>query len=342
MHSFKKTILAVLALLLCVCVLFAGYTVPYFYGTAYYYQDAAARNALSGELNLLICGSSHAFRGIDPTRIDAALGTNSYNLACSMQTMKGRYFLLREELERNPVQTVILEVSYNSLTRNREWEGPEGDLYELGRFTSPLDRWRYFFFTAAPSEYPQFFHDTLSRSTTAWKALLKGAMGLQSVRGSLGLDPVAQSAPQQVPDALVVPEEKNEESARYFEKCLALCAENNVRVILVTTPMPERTVITAAGLDRAYDWLADYAAQYGCEFYDFNLIKTRRTDYPDSTAFFDNTHLSRYGAQTFTDALCDVLQRQSQGENVSALFYESYDTLEIGLRLVPILEDAEE
>ncbi len=341
MHSFKKTLLAVLALLLCVCVLFAGYTAPYFYGTAYYYQDAAVRSALSGELNLLICGSSHAFRGIDPTRIDAALGTNSYNLACSMQTMKGRYFLLREELERNPVQTVILEVSYNALTRNREWEGPEGDLYELGRFTSPFDRWRYFFFTAAPSEYPQFFHDTLSRSTTAWKKLIKGEMGLQSVRGYLGLDPVDLSKAQDAPEPLVIPEEKNAECALYFEKCLALCAENDVRVILVTTPMPERTVLTAAGLDRARSWFADYAAQYGCEFYDFNLSKTRRTDYPDSTAFFDNTHLSRYGAQTFTDALCAVLQRQAQSEDVSALFYESYDALEKELRLVPLQADAE-
>ena len=128
MRNFKKTARAVLALLLCVLVLYAGYTAPYFYGTAYYYQDASARSALRGSLNLLISGSSHAFRAFIPEQLDRTLGTESYNLACSMQTMEGRYRLLRKELERNPVQTVVIELSYNALTRSRAAEGPEGDL----------------------------------------------------------------------------------------------------------------------------------------------------------------------------------------------------------------------
>lgn len=329
MHNFRKTARAVLALLLCMLVLFAGYTAPYFYGTAYYYQDAGARSELSGSLTLLISGSSHAFRAFIPEQLDRALGTGSYNLACSMQTMQGRYELLRRELERNPVQTVVIELSYNALTRDRAAEGPEGDLYQLGRYTDPLARWAYFFAAIAPSEYGECYHDTLTRSTRAWKALLRGEMGLQSVRGYLGLDPtdqrIAPGARAELYHTDTVPLTQDAESVAYFERCMELCAGKGVQVILVTTPMTERMLLEYDGLETVRGWYAAYAERYGCEFYDFNLLKD--ADYPADTAFFDPTHLSRFGAETFTADFCRIVQRRAQGEDVSALFYPDYDRL---------------
>ena len=77
-------------------------------------------------------GASYAMRGFRPDILDQELGVNSYNLSCSRQTMQGRHELLNLELNRNPAKTVVLELSYDSMTRNRDEEGPEGDMYMLG------------------------------------------------------------------------------------------------------------------------------------------------------------------------------------------------------------------
>ncbi len=335
MHSFRKTAFVTLVLLLCIALVFSVYTAPYFYGTAFSYQDSGARNALAGQLDTLICGSSHAFRAFIPEQLDQALGTNSYNLSHSMQTMGGRYYLLKKELNRNPVKTVILELSYNALTRNREKEGPEGDIYELGRFSNPLDRWSFFFSAISPSEYGKLYYDTIDRSTTAWKALFQGTMGLQSTRGYLGLDPVDQSiSPEQretVFHSLLFSVKQDEQTVSYFEKCMELCREKGVRVLLITTPMPEKTLLTYDGLETVRGWYAAYAERYGCEFYDFNLLKSKTRDYPEDTAFFDQTHVSRFGAQTFTADLCTVLRKVENGDSISDLFYKSYSEMEQAL-----------
>lgn len=332
MHSFKKTLSATLLLLLCIVLVYAAFTAPYFYGTAYYYQDARVRNELSGQLDLLICGSSHAFRAIIPEQLDPELGTSGYNLANSMQTMQGRYSLLKKEIRRNPVNTVIMEVSFNALTRDRQAEGPEGDLYELGRFLSPLDRMSYFFTSFAPSEYGEVFHDTVDRSNTAWKMMLRGEMGLQSVRGYLGLNSVSQVKPEEklkeihhtVPLAL----EPDEYNVSYFEKCIELCRKENIRVILVATPMSEITLSRCDGLEEIRRIYADYASRYGCAFYDFNLLKTYGERYSQDTAFYDIYHLSEEGAALFTEDLCRVLKLDAGGGDTAGLFYPGYDEME--------------
>lgn len=331
MRNFKKAALTTVSLLLMVILVFSLYTIPYFHGTAYYYQDAAMRDSLSGSLDLLIVGSSHAFRAFDTEILDQELGCNSYNLACAMQTMRGRYFLLKEEVERNPVKTVVLEVSYNALTRNREQEGPEGDIYELARFSNPIDRVRYFFSTIYPSEYSKLYFDTLDRSSTAWEMLLRGQMKPYACKGFQGLDAndmtiTAEEAEKLYhSDALnTVPDADNLE---YFEKCMNLCKEKGIRVILVVTPLSNRKIITASGLDTIREWYQDRAAQYNCEMYDFNLIPTKLEDYPMNTGFYDTTHLSREGAAVFTRQLCRIMRMAADGEAPVDSFLPDYETL---------------
>lgn len=329
MHNFKKAVLATLALFLAVVAVFSLYTMPYFHGTSYYYQDASVRDRLAGSLDLLVVGSSHGFRAFDTEIMDRELGCNSYNLACSMQTMRGRYFLLRKELGRNPVDTVILEVSYNALTRNRKSEGPEGDIYELGRFSNPLERLRYFFFTIYPSEYPKLFFDTLDRAGTAWTKFKGNAIkpysgkGFQGMENSTDLTVTAEELDSLYHSSSITTT-KDADDALYLEKCMELCKEKGVRLILVVTPISSQRIIRYSGFDTMLGWFRDYAKQYDCELYDFNLIKTRMEDYPMDTGFFDTTHLAQGSAEVFTNQLCEVLTMAKAGEDTSALFLPDY------------------
>lgn len=331
MHNFKRTALTLAALLLALILVFSIYTAPYYYGTAYYYQDAGVRDALSGQLDTLICGSSHAFRAFVPAIMDENMGTCSYNLGCAMLTMEGRYYLLKKELSRNPVKTVIMEVSYNALTRNRKSEGPEGDLYEMGRFSNPLERLNFMFHAFPVSEYGKLYYDTMDRSTTAWKKLFAGTMGLQTVQGYLGAETRDQTIPESDWPGMYlasgVSEKKDPEGVRIFEQCLDLCREQGVEVILVVTPMADRSILGYSGLDTVLGWYREYAREYQCTLLDFNLLKTRMDDYPQDTAFHDRTHLSFSGAETFTNDLCRVLELVRTGEDVQDMFYANYAEL---------------
>ena len=90
MRSFKKTLAKLLAFIACVLLITELVTEPYFQNEVFQYQDSAVRDTYAGQLDTLICGSSHAYRAIMPAVLDETLGTSSYNLSNSMITMRGR------------------------------------------------------------------------------------------------------------------------------------------------------------------------------------------------------------------------------------------------------------
>lgn len=332
MHNFRKTALSVAALLASLIILFSVYTAPYFNGTSYYYQDSEVRDSLAGELDLLISGSSHGFRAFVPEVIDEELDVNSYNLCCAMQTMKGRYTLLKKELSRNDIKTVILEISYNALTRNRKAEGPEGDLYELGRFSNTFDRVSYFFSAFSPAEYGKVYFDTMDRSKYAWECFFNDKEPKkplqETTKGYIPLDPVDYTISPADVESLYhtteIPLEKYDENVEYFKKCLDLCKDYGVRVIMVVTPLADKGIITRDGFDVVHSWYSKYAEEYGYEYYDFNLHKNKVHDFSQETDFFDSAHLSVHGAEDFSKIFCDTIKAVDNGEDVSERFFESY------------------
>ena len=167
MRNFKKIILHTLLLIIFVIILLTFYTFPYFHGESYYYQDYKVRKSLSGTLDTLIIGSSHALRSIKPTVLNEKLGINSYNLSSPLMSMYGRYVLLKKEIERNPVKTVYFEISYNALTIDKKTLGYEGDLYELGRFDNVIERVNFFKKAFSIDEYKKVLSDIALRSTNS-------------------------------------------------------------------------------------------------------------------------------------------------------------------------------
>ena len=65
----------------------------------------------------------------------------------------------------------------------------------------------------------------------------------------------------------------------------------------------------------------------GCEMYDMNLAKDRYSLYHDDISFYDETHMSMAGAKAFTKALCDIVNKSRTGEDISPLFYKSYNEM---------------
>lgn len=182
MNNFKSAIRTCIIFLIVLTILSAAIMSAFFIGENYYYQDSRERAELSGTLDFFVCGASHAMRGFRPDILDQELGVNSYNLSCSRQTMQGRYELLNLELNRNPAKTVVLELSYDSMTRNRDEEGPEGDMYMLGKLGGFMPRIKYFFSAIRPKEYGRMYYNYIDNGVNCIKKIIHGTWTNQNTK----------------------------------------------------------------------------------------------------------------------------------------------------------------
>lgn len=321
-----------LAVLLCVLLVFSGVSQLYFTHTAYYYQDAEVRSSFAGSLDTLICGASQGYEGIMPSVLDEELEISSYNISCSMMTMNGRYHLLKKELSRNPVDTVIMEVSYSTITRNRKEEGPEGDIYQLGRLESFSERISFFFSSFYLTEYDEVLLDLVDRGKRTCYMMKNGEIEAPVQWETRGFVP--NETPQdmtltveeldRIYHTSSVKETPDPENVEIFRQMMELMQQQGIRVILVATPVSEEFLLTQSNIQNIMDWYRQQADSYGCEFYDFNLQKDYTSLYPAETAFLDTTHLVESGAETFSRQLARVIRMAEAGEDVSGLFYDSY------------------
>lgn len=334
MHSFKRTLLKILVFLFAIMLVTVAITEPYFQSELYHYQDGAVRDRYAGRFDTLISGSSHAYRGLIPAVLDQHLGTTSYNLSASLMTMHGRYEMLKKELDRNPVKFVILDISYNALTRSRAIEGPEGDIYQLARYRNPFERAAYFFKYTPIDDYGRMYYDSLNRGLRALPALLRGEgqVGSSDKYETMGCQPADKSRIPKLEDGkyhtLKLDEALDPQSVHYMEKMIDLCKSRDIPVLVVAIPISERIILQHSNLDKVMGDCKAFCQEHDVPMLDFNLHHERPELFNDEESFYDAFHVSKYGAQAFTDLLSETILKMQAGEDVSDLFYDSYSELE--------------
>lgn len=339
MNNFKSAIRTCVIFLIVLTILSAAIMSAFFAGENYYYQDSRERAELSGTLDFFVCGASHAMRGFRSDILDQELGVNSYNLSCSRQTMQGRYELLNLELNRNPAKTVVLELSYDSMTRNREEEGPEGDMYMLGKLGGFMPRIKYFFSAIRPKEYGRIYYNYIDNGVNCIKKIIHGTWTDKNTKLEKGYAAYKRDDDELNQDLKKIYHTRSfeetiyEPNVEYLNKIIALCKEKNVQLILVTTPLSKVTVCRYDNLDTFREWYENVANENELQYYDFNLIRDKEEKLPDSSAFSDKFHLGNKGASTFTKMFTDVLNKEAAGEDTSPLFYGSYSELESHMTL---------
>lgn len=331
MRSFKKLAATVLGFFLCAALLSVVIIWPYFTDRAYDYEDAQVRDSLAGTLDTLVSGASQAYVAFGPSDYDAECGTSSYNLSGSRMTMYARNMLLHKELERNPVKTVFIEVSLDTMARDRETETPEGDLYALPRMGE--QRWEFFRAAFRPREYPQLYADLLLRGLRTWRTRLFGDAPAvsddyrgQHTRKAKNMRMDAQEFAD-IFETLELSEELCEENVRLLSEMIEDCQARGIEVVIFTTPLTDHIVAEYCNLDEITGWYRSYAEACGCTYLDFNLLRERSELFPNDTAFADNNHLSPEGAKVFTAELAELMKRLAAGEDISDCFYASYAQL---------------
>lgn len=328
MQSFKKAFFATISFIIILSLFSAMIILPWSNSHSVYYLDSDNRKELAGSIDCIISGASHGLTGFIPEIIDNELSWCSYNISGTLMTMEARTFILREELERNPVKTVVIEISYNALTRTQDSDHGEGDFPTLARIGSASGKLRFIKENLTLNECL----DVYSR------ALLTGVLHLWAIATNQVSDTVDKKGYyEKNNNDVTLPEtevasaynsetisiENNKTSVDELIKQISMCQEKGCRTIIAVTPLSNSIVWSTENFDEFYNWLKRFSEEQNCEFYDFNLLKDKYNLFVDSESYFDNMHLSKQGATAFSKVFAEVVKK-AENEDVSDLFYKNY------------------
>lgn len=331
MRTFKKILLSIGIFTLSFCGLSWAAIQPYLSSKSAYYHDEEFRKQLSGQIDFVTIGASHALSGFVPAVLDSELDCNSYNLSISMIPMHARYAILEKEFSRNNIDTVVLEVSYDTLVRqvtNEYGMGEEPTIVRLGAFA---DRARYMFEYVSVDDWLNVYSHLFVEGVCYIGEKVTGNEMVTDF-SQKGFKPKESNDVTIPPEELKIVHETNtyandfyKESYEMFLKTINLCHENGARVIIAVVPVSDSQIWRYSNLEDFLEWGNSFAKEYDCEFYDFNLIRSRYDKFSDVDSYTDEEHLSESGAITFTKLLADVIKKTNSGVDVGTCFFGSYE-----------------
>lgn len=265
-----------------------------------------------GSLDTLFLGSSHAVSAFSPRYLYDNYGINSFNLGCDQQNMLLSYYWLREALKYQSPRTVVLETyllfpyqtqeplnSLEATTRKAmdymRWsENKIRAVNDICRYDGNQTAVSYYFtnirFHTRWTEITPYDFEFLSLGKNC---TLKGYAAIDGECGIDGYSPFeADTAAREEPVPLML---------EYFEKTVLLCRENNIRLILVSTPY------TTASVGR-FGTVSALAEKYGLEYYDFNektLYDEVKYNFSSDNA--DEAHAGVSGSIKLSDRIARVI-----------------------------------
>lgn len=346
MRDSKKAVFSILAFVLAFIMIAVIIIEPYVNSELYYYNDRHRRNALAGSVDYEIIGASHSLTAFIPVILDDKLNCNSYNLSGSLMTWKCRSALVNEELDRNPVNTLVLEVSYNSMVLPEK--ETESNIYTYPRINSPINRIKFIIDNQSLSEIDLLFADMLNSGITVWEGLLykiyksrgSGLLDIISTpykrdlnyenKGFLGRGHSDITLAEDEVSDMFATERLDTDFTDYnieeMEKIIKICKEKDIEVIITIVPISDSFIWRHTGWDVFQTKINELGKESGCPVYDFNLIKDRYELFSDETSFSDETHLCENGAEIFSNLFCDVMLK-AESSDVTDLFYSNYSDM---------------
>ncbi len=333
MQTSKKIIISAISIICIVCLISVIIIVPYLKSESTYYLDSKARKNLSGSIDYIVIGASHGLSAFKPTVLDEELGVNSYNLSGTLLPMYCRTYLVNKELERNPVKTVVIELSYNSLSRNEGEEYGDGETVTKARLDSFGEQLSFLFKYVKVDDWLNAYSRDLANGIMFYKDKFLGtSRGIDySAKGHLKKETVDNTLDFELINSTynssTAIDEPKEEILNELYKLIDLCKEKNCRVILTVTPLTDSFLWQNKDWDKFRIQTENIAKEKNLELYDFNLFKNRFGLFNDNESFNDNLHMSDDGASVFSKVFSETIKKVDSSEDVSGLFYKTYDEM---------------
>lgn len=297
-------------------------------------------------IETLFLGSSHVFCGYDPQILDVALGENTYLASTPVQKVDGSYYLLKEVIKNNELKKVYLDMYFWQYRDTPAKRGSEQMYYIYCITDNMKNSWNRIEFLLNASGCEQYIEGFLPASRygnylldlnrfervvkskrnseyinyeNAPANFYKGAM---ITSGQVG-NPKMITTADEAGIAKISENVISEYSLKNLDKIVKLCKEEEIELVLVTTPFTGFCVQSIGNYNTFYEYMKNYADANDIEYYDFNLCKTDILDL-ESEDFLDFHHLSGKGAAKYSAVFADVMTSYDKTER-QELFYDSVE-----------------
>ncbi len=271
MHNFKKKTCVILIAAVTVFLLLALDFL--LYPCTFIRNDIHA--VTTQTFDDIYMGTSHGKINIDPSAAREVSGRSGHNLCVGGEYSVDTYFLAKLILEKgHKPQRIVYEVSPAYFAMEKE----EGNNYLLFYHEFPLSlaKGEYFFTAVAKCnlrtmffpwyEYPLSYElahlkETVSRK---WNRDYSSE-GMQTAAQEYHEDGFIERYPVDPAtfsfDGIeaVYPEDLLPQNMDYLKKLIALCKENDIEFVAVTTPLP---AVTLREFSESYEATADYFEQF--------------------------------------------------------------------------------
>ncbi|MEL6836555.1 MAG: hypothetical protein AAFP77_26380 [Bacteroidota bacterium] len=281
--------------------------------------------AQEGNIDVLVLGSSHAYRSYHPTVLEDNLNEATvFNFGSSGQNPLTSYYVLDEVLRMHRPAVVIMDVYIMVFAENRELSNARINLISM----RPGPGRRNFFSEGFPLKHKvlSLFPSYQYRAHAAPK--LKKLLGMRYLRphqeryvekGFVELtDTITLTELQQVL-AVTKPVENldfvTESSIAYLEKIKERCAAAGIPLVLTVSPIPEMAEDHMGIYGQANAYFGDLAEKWEVPYYDF--IRDRLPILKDEHHYSDDHHLNAAGARIYSKAIAPIIQKHAKWTKAS-------------------------
>ncbi len=255
------------------------------------------------ELKTLVLGSSHFYRGIDPSKLPAP----AYNAAMFSQSLDYDYKVLKKfESEFDSLKNIIIPISYFSLFTNLEsgiesWRADDYNIYyqldeydnlELSRRNGFQNLMRVYSYCLKGVSYEQI-----------------NELGWGKRNGNASENELKKSGIQAAKRHTVSKFDLLSQQSGYLRKIIKMAERNQWKVYLITPPgyRTYTSQLSNKQLNKTLEISRQLEAEFDFVFYK-NFLKV---DFLDSSDYYDADHLNEDGAEKFSRTVNSFLNQNN-------------------------------
>lgn len=310
------------------------------------YTRITMHQMYSSEQNIDIAfvGSSHTYRSLVPEITDAGFDAYTFNCGSSSQQMDGSLAIIQELLADNDVDTIYLEMYYAiALDTTYQSRTEMTSTYIISDYMKPSARKFQYLLNASSKDY---WINSFILARRNWEKLydidyMLNLISEKQTESYKNYEWVREEGQTEyyVDKGFVANEGIIGESnflsigtidmdgisadwESSLQDIIAVCKENNVRLVLFVAPMPEWTVASKTNYDEYHNFVSEIAQKADICFYDFNYVKNKYFSTMENEYFKDNNHLNLYGAEEFSYLFVEFFTDNISEEE---LFYSSME-----------------
>lgn len=256
-------------------------------------------------IDVLFLGSSHSYCSLNPQLFKEQLSLEAFNLGSGTQSFANSYYILKEALKSQNPQIVIQDIyssSYqvalselNAGVKNF----PEFDLKETELYQS-----------FSCSEKMLYGISYLNLEQTLY-FMLSSQNPKSETKNIRGFEPSSKKLSAKEVEIITAYQQKAlelnktfEQNLDYLDKIIKLCAENNIKLIFITSPM----IIREANSSSIQAFFKTFFKERERTYFDFSVNQLIAFD-PEKD-FRDESHVNDNGAAKISLFLTDFLRKE--------------------------------